>query len=59
MDLPLPQLNLTVGVVAALIAAVWAASHFIDASSRAIGAFLALIGAVVGAIAAILLRSEV
>lgn len=59
MDMPVPQLDLGVGIICAFMAAVWAASHFMDVSSnRSIGAFLALIGAIVGAVGAFLLRSE-
>lgn len=58
MDLPLPQLNLDVATLLAIVAATWAASHFFDAESRAFGAFLALIGAIVGAVGALMARAE-
>ncbi len=58
MDLPVPQIDLGVAILFAVIAAVWAVSHFLDVSHRAFGAFLALIGGIVGAVAAFSLRSE-
>ncbi len=58
MDLPLPQLNIDVASILAIIAATWAASHFVDVDNRAIGAFLALIGAIIGAVGALMARAE-
>lgn len=58
MDLPLPQLNIDVAAIFAIVAATWAASNFFEARERAIGAFFGLIGAIVGAAGALMARAE-
>lgn len=56
---PAPFLNLGLAAVLALVVFTWTFSHFIDmGGGRKIGAFLALIGGIVGLVVAVLTRDE-